>query len=75
VLVSTIPETTTRSPLGSVVAVGYQRPAFMFGSRVQVFVDELYVEAIARPTLSETCPPTTISRPSASRENPVQKML
>ena len=26
------------SPLASVVAVGYQRPAFMFGTRVQMFV-------------------------------------
>ena len=30
-LVSTIPDTTSMSPLASVVDVGYQRPAFMFG--------------------------------------------
>ena len=32
------PETTSASPLGSVVTVGYQRPAFMSGTGVQLFV-------------------------------------
>jgi hypothetical protein len=31
-----LPETTSTSPLASVVLVGYQRPAFMSGSWVQV---------------------------------------
>ena len=37
-LVSTVPETTSMSPLASVVTVGYQRPAFMSGRRLQELV-------------------------------------
>ena len=32
------PETTSASPLGSVVTVGYQRPAFISGTGVQLLV-------------------------------------
>ena len=34
-LVSMSPDMISTSPFGSVVAVGYQRPAFMSGSAVQ----------------------------------------
>ena len=33
--VSMLPENTSTSPLARVVEVGYQRPAFMSGTRVQ----------------------------------------
>ena len=36
--VSIWPETTSTSPFGRVVKVGYQRPAFMSGTAVQLFV-------------------------------------
>jgi hypothetical protein len=39
-VLSMLPETTRASPLASVVAVGYQRPAFMAGYALQVFDTE-----------------------------------
>ena len=36
-VLSMLPDTTRASPFGSVVVVGYQRPAFMAGKAVHVF--------------------------------------
>src|SRR6185295_10295718 len=72
---STLPDTMSALPSASVVTVGYQRPAFMSGSRDHTFSTGSYRPADFRPTSLLICPPPTNSRPSASSVSPEQNGL
>src|SRR6266699_5503140 len=63
------------SPFGRVVLVGYHRPLFISGSRVQVLLNGLYVQALGSPTKLFMCPPATKSCPLARKAKPEQKMF
>src|SRR4030095_11051948 len=72
---SIAPETTSTRPSGRRVPVGYQRPTAMDAIDDQVRVDGSKMFVSGSPQKLPRWPPTTITRPSASRQCPAQKML
>jgi len=74
-LESIVPLITSMSPFVSVVFVGYHRPLFISGSRVQVLYEGSYVYALGSPIKLSTFPPATRSCPLARKAWPEQKRL
>src|SRR5882762_3767034 len=69
------PEVTRTRPLGSVVAVGYQRVKFILGKEDQVEVAGSNRWARGSPVWLVTCPPAATILPSPSGAVPEQKIL
>ena len=71
------PESASTRPLGSKVAVGYQRLKAMSASRVHVFVDgsKALVSTKPPPLCTSVSPPIVMTRPSESNVCPAQKRL
>src|SRR3982751_2621420 len=71
------PESARTRPLGSRVAVGYQRLYAMSASRLQVFVAGSKALVSTRPpaVCVSVSPPITITRPSGRNAWPAQNRL
>ena len=70
------PSVISISPFVSGVTDGYQRPAAMFGPRLQVLVAGLNRCVLTIPlSCSSLLPPAMNSEPSIRWANPEQKML
>src|ERR1700730_4220400 len=70
------PEIVKMSPLAKVTFVGYQRPAFIFGSSVQVSAKGSKMAALGTPVpLPAPSPPVHRIVPSGKKACPPQKML
>src|SRR5207253_6115814 len=66
---------TRTSPVGSVVTLGYQRPAFMSGNRFHALAPGSKLAAVLSPVSLLMCPPATKRRPSGMKVCPLQKRL